>query len=91
MDNLLAQLDEAGAPVAGMTPELPGADRSAEIGAWLDAHPCDAYVILDDLARFDERPDVCAGHLVLIEDSGGIRWQHYRQARELLSMPCGRG
>lgn len=85
MDNLFAQLEAAGAPVADMTPHLPGADRSAEIGAWLDAHPCEAYVIFDDLARFEERPEVCTGHLILIEQSDGIRWQHYRRALELLA------
>lgn len=84
MDNLMAQLREAGAPVYDMTPRLPGNDRSLEVGAWLDDHPCDAYAIIDDLARFDARPDVCAGHLVLVEDSEGFRYRHYRRALELL-------
>ncbi|MBR3327982.1 MAG: hypothetical protein IKG22_11745, partial [Atopobiaceae bacterium] len=35
--NLLHQLEAVGAPLFDVTPSLPGADRSAEIGAWLDA------------------------------------------------------
>ena len=84
MKNLLKQLEEAGAPVRGTTPELGLGDRSLEIGAWLDAHPCEGWVIFDDLAHFEARPDVADGHLVLIEESDGIRYQHYRKARELL-------
>lgn len=84
MDNLFAQLAEAGAPVASMTPVLFDADRSAEIGAWLDANPCDSYVIFDDLACFNDRPEVADGHLVLIAESDGIRHQHYQRAREIL-------
>ena len=30
---------------------LPDTDRSGEIASWLDAHPCEAYVIFDDLAH----------------------------------------
>ncbi len=84
MRNLFAQLEEAGAPVADCTPHLDEGDRSAEVGAWLDAHPCAAWVIFDDLAHFETRPDVAEGHLVLVEESDGIRYQHYRAAREML-------
>lgn len=84
MDNLYAQLSEAGAPVADVTPQVEGSDRSAEVGAWLDEHPCEAYVILDDLARFETRPDVAAGHLVRIEGSEGMKSWHYWRALELL-------
>ena len=84
MDNLLAQLAAVGAPMFDATPSLLGHDRSAEVGAWLDAHPCETYAILDDLACFEERPEVARGHLVLIEESDGIRWQHYRQALAIL-------
>ena len=86
MANLLDQLAAAGAPVAGVTPVCYGHDRSVEVGAWLDEHPCEAYVILDDLACFEERPEVAEGHLVLVEESDGLRWQHYLRARALL---CG--
>ena len=54
------------------------------MGAWLDEHPCEAWVILDDLARFDTRPEVAEGHLVRIADSEGIRRAHYAQARAIL-------
>lgn len=84
VDNLRSQLAEVGAPIAGVTPRILGGDRSAEIGAWLDEHPCDAWVIIDDLARFEQRPEVCGRHLVLIEDSEGIRHQHYLKALEAL-------
>ena len=77
MENLCDQLAEVGAPVGDVTPRVLGGDRSAEIGAWLDEHPCDAWAILDDLARFEQRPEVCGRHLVLIEDSEGIRHEHY--------------
>ena len=85
MANLFSQLEDAGAPVSDTTPVLPDADRSAEIGTWLGEHPCDAYVIFDDLAHFEDRPEVAAGHLVLVEDSEGIRYPHYRRALDLLS------
>ena len=85
MDNLYAQLAAVGAPVADTTPHLPEHDRSVEVGAWLDEHPCEAYVIFDDLAPFNEQPEVAEGHLVLIEESDGIRWQHYRTALDVLA------
>lgn len=84
MDNLFAQLKAVGAPVSDLTPVLREADRSAEIGAWLDAHPCEHYAIFDDLARFEDRPEVVESHLVLIQDSEGIRYQHARQALAML-------
>ncbi len=85
MENLCDQLAEVGAPVGDVTPRVLGGDRSAEIGAWLDEHPCDAWAILDDLARFEQRPEVCGRHLVLIEDSEGIRHEHYLRALEALA------
>ncbi len=84
VSNLLDQLAAAGAPISDATPMIGGADRSVEIGAWLDEHPCDAYVIIDDLARFEQRPEVAEGHLVLIEDSNGIRASHVAQALRIL-------
>lgn len=84
MRNLFSQLEAAGAPVADCTPHLDEGDRSAEVGAWLDEHPCASWVIFDDLAHFESRPDVAEGHLVLVEESDGIRYQHYRAAREIL-------
>ena len=47
-------------------------------------HPCERYVIFDDLATFDDLPDVADGHLVRIEDSEGIRHQHFYAARAIL-------
>ena len=84
MDNLCRQLEEVGAPVADVTPRVLGGDRSSEVAAWLEAHPCEGWVIIDDLARFELRPDVCEGHLVIIEDSEGIRQQHYLRALDAL-------
>jgi hypothetical protein len=49
-------------------------------------HPCEAYVIIDDLARFDDHPEVADGHLVRIEESDGMRYQHFYQAREILGI-----
>jgi len=82
--NLLRQLEAVGAPLYDVTPRLAWGDRSAEIGAWLDAHPCEAYAIIDDRARFEERPEVVEGHLVLIENSDGIRQQHFARALAML-------
>lgn len=84
MTNLYDQLAAAGAPVYDTTPVCYDTDRSGEIAAWLDKHPCEAYAIIDDLARFDDRPDIAEGHLVLIPESDGIRHQHFYQAREIL-------
>ena len=83
MRNLFEQLEAVGAPVVDCTPQLFDGDRSCEVGAWLDGHPCEGWVIFDDLACFDMRPDVAQGHLVLIEESDGIRYQHFRQALEI--------
>ena len=80
MDNLCRQLEAIGAPLYDVTPKVLGGDRSTEIGAWLDEHPCESWAILDDRARFEQRPDVCGEHLVIIEDSAGIRHQHYLRA-----------
>ena len=87
MDNLFAQLAAAGAPVHDSTPRLDSCDRSEEVGAWLDAHPCEGWAIFDDLAPFDARPDVARGHLVRIEDSEGLRLPHYLQALAILQGP----
>lgn len=84
MQNLLRQLEEAGAPMYDATPTCLGHDRSVEIGAWLDAHPCERYVIFDDLACFEERPEIPDGHLVLIEESEGIRYPHFWKALDIL-------
>ena len=64
--------------VVGVTPilfsvvdgEIDGpATRGEEIAAYLKAHPCDNYVILDDC---DEMlPDQCQ-HLVLVNDEMGL-------------------
>ena len=86
MANLYAQLKAAGAPVFGPTPVLHTGDRSDEVAAWLDKHPCEAYVIFDDLATFESRRDVTDGHLVIVEDSEGIRYQHFYRALELLTV-----
>ncbi len=85
MKNLYAQLAEVGAPVSDVTPVLGIGDRSAEVGAWLDAHPCESYVIIDDLAEFEERPEVVKDHLVIVEDSEGIRYKHFYRALSILS------
>ena len=82
--NLLRQLEAFGAPVTDVTPSLPGGDRSAEIGAWLEKHPCEAYAIIDDRARFEARPEIAEGHLVLVENSNGIRQPHFSQALSML-------
>lgn len=84
VNNLLDQLAAAGAPISDATPMIGGTDRSYEIGAWLDEHPCEAYVIIDDRARFELRPEVADGHLVIIEDSNGIRASHVAQALRIL-------
>ncbi|MDO4538632.1 MAG: HAD domain-containing protein [Coriobacteriales bacterium] len=84
VNNLLDQLSAAGAPISDATPMIGGADRSTEIGAWLDEHPCEAYAIIDDLARFEQRPEIAEGHLVLVEDSNGIRASHVAQALRIL-------
>lgn len=84
MDNLYCQLAAVGAPVSDVTPSLTNGDRSCEISQWLNDHHCDTWVIIDDLAQFDDRPEVAEGHLVIIDDSGGIRWQHFYQALTIL-------
>ena len=82
--NLSEQLECAGAPVYDATPVRYDCDRSGEIGAWLSEHPCERYVILDDLATFEDLRDVAEGHLVRIEDSEGIRHQHFYAAQAIL-------
>lgn len=85
IDNLCRQLEAVGAPLYDVTPRVLGGDRSTEIATWLSENPCERWAILDDRACFEQRPDVCEGHLVLIEDSGGVRHQHYLSALTALS------
>lgn len=80
VDNLRRQLECVGAPLYDVTPRVLGGDRSSEVAAWLDANPCEAWAIIDDRARFEQRPDVCGSHLVLVEDSNGIRQEHFTRA-----------
>ena len=84
VENLRRQLEAVGAPLFDVTPRVLGGDRSSEVGAWLDENPCESWVIIDDLARFEQRPDVCGPHLVIVEDSEGIRQQHFNKALEAL-------
>lgn len=57
-------------------------ERGREISAWLAEHPCDNYVILDDLP-----PQAFPGHkqrLVQTDMTYGLEERHCRQARLLL-------
>lgn len=87
VDNLCRQLEATGAPLFDVTPKVLGGDRSSEIAAWLEDHPCEAWVILDDRATFEQRPDVCGDHLVLVENSDGVRHPHYLRALAALGGP----
>jgi len=57
-------------------------DRGREIDAWRAAHPCDRYVILDDLP-----PDAFPGHehrLVQTDMEAGLQEKHCRKALRIL-------
>ncbi len=82
-ENLRRTLQNNGTPIADTTPLLMTGDRSLEIGAYLDAHPAEAFAVLDDSPWFIERRDV-AERLVRIRNSRGIRRPHYLAALRLL-------
>lgn len=72
MDDLFVRLERNGTPLSDVTPLVPSGDKGMEIAAWLNCHPCEQYVVLDDNDCFSLRPEVRA-HWVPIPDSRGLR------------------
>ena len=69
--------------IDGQTPDLPGRKRGHEIAAFLESHPCDRYIILDD-----ERENLLEGqygHLVETSYITGITDDDVRKGIALLN------
>jgi hypothetical protein len=68
--------------IVGRTPEIPGADRGAEIQTWLDTtkYPIDRFVILDD----DSDMGPLKPYLIRTTFSCGLTSDDVRRAARLL-------
>ena len=70
VENLYRALETNATPITDTTPLLPAADKGAEIAAWLAAHPCKSYAVLDDRDCFAGVPAVRA-HWVAVDRCPG--------------------
>lgn len=75
-----------GTPVYDETPILDPwtDDRSDEIAAWLDAHPAQSYVVLDDSPCFEHREEV-RQHWVQVNYVTGLSRANIRAALSFLN------
>lgn len=83
MDNLFSRMAENGTPLTWWTPLIYMGGRDDEVAAWLEEHPCEAYVIFDDNEYFRGSPEI-ERHFVYIEDSQGIDLWDYLKALRIL-------
>ena len=73
-------------PLSHAVPQLPSGDKGAEIAAWLAAHDCTAFAILDDHDYFSPASGV-QGHWVPVPGERGLRYREARAALRLLTGP----
>ncbi len=79
---LHGQIGEAlGLPTIGSTPVHHDQPRGVEINAWLSAHDCDRYVILDDDGDMllEQRPN-----FVHVDNWIGLSYADYTNAKKIL-------
>ena len=85
-DNLFRRLADNGTPVFDAAPVLDSGDKGDEIAAWLAAHPCRRFVILDDHDCFGRRPALHC-RWVRVPGRAGLRRRQAMQALRVLQDP----
>ncbi|MBE5037947.1 hypothetical protein INF35_09140 [Subdoligranulum sp. DSM 109015] len=83
IDNLYRALARNHTPITDVTPLLEQGGKGAEIAAWLQAHPCRGYAVLDDRDCFGSAPAV-GEHWIQVPPERGLRYREYLAARQLL-------
>lgn len=83
IDNLYRTLARNHTPITDVTPLLEQGGKGAEIAAWLQAHPCRGYAVLDDRDCFGSAPAV-GEHWIQVPPERGLRYREYLAARQLL-------
>ena len=78
-ENLLMQFDKAGISVSGITPDLATEEikrnkkfslvKAKEILLWLDNHPCEKWIVFDDL---DLHNEIISKHQIYTDPSVGL-------------------
>lgn len=81
--NLYDRLARNGTPIMDAAPQLPNGDKGEDILAWLEEHPCEQYVVLDDHDCFALGPQV-RKHWVPVPVDKGLRRKEAKAAFKLL-------
>ena len=68
--------------IKGETPNLSWSHRGTEIKSYLDDHPTDAWVVLDDIVFSDF--EIVEGHLVLTDPEFGLTEADVEKAKRIL-------
>lgn len=68
--------------IKGETPNLGWSHRGTEIKSYLDDHPTDAWVVLDDIVFSDFK--IVEGHLVLTDPEFGLTETDVEKAKRIL-------
>ena len=68
--------------IRGETPNLSWSHRGTEIKSYLDDHPTDAWVVLDDIVFSDF--EIVEGHLVLTDPEFGLTEADVEKAKRIL-------
>ena len=68
--------------IKGETPNLGWSHRGTEIKSYLDDHPTDAWVVLDDIVFSDFK--IVEGHLVLTDPEFGLTEADVEKAKRIL-------
>ena len=83
IDNLYRTLARNHTPITDVTPILEQGGKGAEIAAWLQAHPCRGYAVLDDRDCFGSAPAV-GEHWIQVPPERGLRYREHLAAWQLL-------
>ena len=91
-EQFCSALQRNGTPLYDRTPWLEDRehDRSDEICAWLEEHPAESFVLIDDNDRFRNHPEL-KERWIPIDAEHGLNKTHVERAVELLNLPFCRG